>query len=69
LPVAIGFSTTTASTGVLTVNTVDKQVFCLKVVILCRFFLATVKELSREMAFKNFDKFTVLGELRDAAGF
>jgi hypothetical protein len=44
----IGYTAiTTASTGVLTVNTVDKQVFC---------FLASLKGLSDEMDFKNFDK-------------
>jgi hypothetical protein len=49
----IGYTAaTTASTGVLTVNTVDKQVFC---------FLASLKGLSHEMDFKNVDKFTELG--------
>jgi hypothetical protein len=71
LPVAIGYSATTASTGVLTVNTVmvDKQVFGLKVVMLCRFFLASSKGLSHEIDFKNVERFTELGlKIRDAAG-
>jgi hypothetical protein len=56
LPVAIGYNAATASAGVLTVNTVDKQVFCFKVVMLCRFFLGSSKGLSHEIDFKNFDK-------------
>jgi hypothetical protein len=71
LPVAIGYSATTASMGVLTVNTVmvDKQVFGLKVVMLCRFFLASSKGLSHEIDLKIFDKFTELGlKIRDEAG-